>query len=261
MNDAGAARSRIAIVTGGCRGIGRGIALRLARDGATVVAWDLEDVVAQHRDVEQLAGPGIRGSVQVAAVDLVSQEQIEQGVQRVVSEHGTVDILVNNAAISPKTDGARVPPHETSLQEWEQVMRVNLTGPFLACRAVIPHMQRGGWGRIVNMSSKAGRSGAMLAGLGYGVSKTGVNGLTRTLAPHVAPMGITINSIAPGRIRTPMAAGVSDEVNARLVAATPVGRAGEPEDIAALVAYLCSDEAGFITGDTVDINGGAYMAP
>lgn len=261
MKEPRTGRRRVAIVTGGCQGIGRGIALRLARDGATVVAWDLEEVVAQHRDLGQHLGPDPRGSLQVSAVDMASPEQIERGVQQVVAEHGAVDILVNNAAISPKRVGARVPPHETSLQEWEQVMRVNLTGPFLACRAVIPHMQRGGWGRIVNMSSKAGRCGAVLAGLPYGVAKTGINGLTRTLAQHVAPMGITVNSIAPGRIRTPMAAGVPDEVNARLIAATPVGRVGEPEDIAALVAYLCSDEAGFITGDTVDINGGAYMAP
>lgn len=249
---------RVAIVTGGCQGIGRSIALRLAQDGMTVVAWDLEDIVREHKDLKDVA---VAGSLHVMAVDVGSAEQVADGVDRVAAEHGSVDVLVNNAAISPKSDGARVPPHETSLDEWERVVRVNLTGPFLACRAVIPHMQRRGWGRIVNMSSKAGRSGAMLAGLPYGVTKTGINGLTRTLAPHVAPMGITINSIAPGRIRTPMAAGVSDEVNARLIAATPVGRFGEPEDIAALVSYLCSDEAGFLTGDTVDINGGAYMAP
>ncbi|RBY92984.1 SDR family NAD(P)-dependent oxidoreductase [Blastococcus sp. TF02A-30] len=249
---------RVAVVTGGCRGIGRGIALRLAQDGMTVVAWDLADVVREHGDLEEVP---VTGSLRVRAVDVGSAEQIAEGVEQVVAEHGSVDVLVNNAAISPKAEGARVPPHETSPDEWEQVVRVNLTGPFLACRAVIPHMQRRGWGRIVNMSSKAGRSGAMLAGLPYGVTKTGINGLTRTLAPHVAPMGITVNSIAPGRIRTPMAAGVSDEVNARLVAATPVGRFGEPEDIAALVSYLCRDEAGFLTGDTIDINGGAYMAP
>ncbi|SNR65332.1 SDR family NAD(P)-dependent oxidoreductase [Blastococcus mobilis] len=249
---------RVAIVTGGCQGIGQGIALRLAQDGMTVVAWDLEDVVRANKGLEDLAATG---SIHLMAVDVGSAEQVSDGVERVVAEHGSVDVLVNNAAISPKADGARVPPHETSLDEWERVVRVNLTGPFLACRAVIPHMQRRGWGRIVNMSSKAGRSGAMLAGLPYGVTKTGINGLTRTLAPAVAPMGITINSIAPGRIRTPMAAGVSDEVNARLIAATPVGRFGEPEDIAALVSYLCRDEAGFLTGDTIDINGGAYMAP
>ena len=249
---------RVAIVTGGCQGIGRGITLRLAQDGMTVVAWDLEDVVREHKDLEDVA---VAGSIHLMAVDVGSAEQVAEGVERVAAEHGSVDVLVNNAAISPKADGARVPPHETGLDEWERVVRVNLTGPFLACRAVIPHMQRRGWGRIVNMSSKAGRSGAMLAGLPYGVTKTGINGLTRTLAPAVAPMGITINSIAPGRIRTPMAAGVSDEVNARMIAATPVGRFGEPEDIAALVSYLCRDEAGFLTGDTIDINGGAYMAP
>jgi NAD(P)-dependent dehydrogenase (short-subunit alcohol dehydrogenase family) len=249
---------RVAIVTGGCQGIGRGIALRLAQDGMTVVAWDLADVVDRHADLEDAE---VAGSLHVRAVDVGSAEQVAEGVEQVVAEHGSVDVLVNNAAISPKAEGARIPPHETSPEEWDRVVRVNLTGPFLACRAVIPHMQRRGWGRIVNMSSKAGRAGALLAGLPYGVTKTGINGLTRTLAPHVAPMGITVNSIAPGRIRTPMAAGVSDEVNARLIAATPVGRFGEPEDIAALVSYLCRDEAGYLTGDTIDINGGAYMAP
>ena len=248
----------VAIVTGGCRGIGRAIALRLAEDGATVVVWDVPQVTRENVDFETLGHPG---SIIVSAVDVGSVDQVDRAVEELVATYGRVDVLVNNAAISPKSDGARVPPDQTSLEEWDKVIRVNLTGPFLACRAVIPHMRRQKWGRIVNMSSKAGRTGARIAGLPYGVTKTGVLGLTRTLASHLAADGITVNSIAPGRIRTPMADGVSADVNAGLVAATPVGRIGEPEEIAGLVAYLCSSESGFVTGATLDINGGSYMAP
>lgn len=259
MSEAESTRQRVAVVTGGCRGVGRGVTTRLARDGATVYAWDLQEVARDAKD--ELEGLDVAGSVKVMVVDVANEQAVEEAVGTIGAERTGVDILVNNAGISPKTENKRTPPDETTTAEWDLVLGVNLRGPFFTSRAVIPHMKRSGWGRIVNISSLAGRSGAVVAGLPYGVAKTGINGLTRTLARHLGPDGITVNSIAPGWIHTPMTDHASEEVREQRRQNTPVRRAGTPHDIAGLVAYLCSDEAGFITGDTIDMNGGSYMAP
>ncbi len=249
---------RVAIVTGGGRGIGAAIAQLLARDGFSVVAWDLQDVLGS----QDAAWIGDTQSVDAMAVDVSSEEQVTTAVESIVAERGGVACLVNNAAISPKRpDGYRVPPIETTTQEWDAVMAVNLRGPFLVTRAVLPSMIQAGWGRIVNISSTAGRQGARVAGLPYGVAKAGINGLTRTLALEVGKHGITVNSVAPGRIATPMSARSAPEVQAASRARIPVGREGTPWDVAGLVSYLCSDEAGYVTGTTIDINGGSFIAP
>ncbi|MDI2098701.1 SDR family NAD(P)-dependent oxidoreductase [Ruicaihuangia caeni] len=249
---------RVAIVTGGGRAMGAEISRRLADDGFGVYVWDL-DVVLDSPDAEWMAtAPGVRAM----SVDVASEERIQDAVQTIISETGRVDCLVNNAAISPKQEnGYRVSPTETSTEEWDLVMGVNLRGPFLATRAVLPSMIASGWGRVVNISSSSGRQGARIAGLPYGVAKTGINGLTRTLALEVGKHGITVNSVAPGRIATPMSARSAPEVQEASRARIPVGREGHVSDVAGLVSYLCSDEAGFVTGATIDINGGAFMAP
>lgn len=250
---------RVAIVTGGCRGIGLGIARRLSSDGMRVYAWDLATSIDGVTDEDRRMGSD--NPIVPELVDVSEPDEVARAVSNVVERDGRIDVLVNNAGISPKTNGERTPPDETSLEEWDLVIKVNLTGPFLCIREVVPHMKRQRWGRIVNISSRAGRSGAVVAGLPYGAAKTGINGVTRTLAPVLGPFGITVNSIAPGWIMTPMTDFAPPEVQQRRIESTPVRRPGRPEDIGGLVSYLCSDDAEFLTGDTIDMNGGSYMAP
>lgn len=248
---------RVAIVTGGGRAMGAEISRRLAADGYTVIAWDL-DAVLDSADAAWIAEtPGVRAMT----VDVSSEVQVETAVQSIVAELGGVSCLVNNAAISPKQGGYRVSPISTSTEEWDLVMGVNLRGPFLVTRAVLPSMIEAGWGRVVNISSSSGRQGARIAGLPYGVAKTGINGLTRTLALEVGTHGITVNSVAPGRIATPMSERSAPEVQEASRARIPVGREGEVTDVAALVSFLCGEESGYLTGATIDINGGSFMAP
>ena len=171
----------------------------------------------------------------------------------------TPAVLVNNAGISPKRDGQKIPGDEVPLDEWTSVLSVNLTGPFLGIQALVPHMKNTGFGRIVNMSSLAGRDGGRLGGVHYAATKTGLLGLTRSFARELAPYGITVNAIAPGRIDAGMAAGVSDEVNRNYLSRIPVGRLGHASDVAQAVQYLAAAENGFVTGVTVDVNGGSYM--
>lgn len=230
---------RIALVTGAAQGIGAAIAERLARDGMQVVLADVLDRVE-----DTAAGLAAEGLACTAVrVDL-----------------GRIDVVVNNAGISPKHDGKRAPIDETSLEEWQAVIDINLTACFLIVKAALPSMKANRWGRIVNMASQAGRTRSQVAGSHYSASKAGLIGFTRTLAGEVGPFGITANCIAPGRIDTPMASEAGSEVNARYVGTIPVGRIGTPDDIGAAVAYLASEEAGFVTGVCLDVNGGHFMA-
>lgn len=250
-------QERVAIVTGGGRGIGASIVEHLAATGLTVSLWDLPEVIAAYEPPASVRD----GSILLREVDVGDEGQVDAAVADLTEAFGGVDVLVNNAGISPKVDGARVPPLETSTEEWHAVIRVNLTGPFFCSRAAGRVMKERGRGRIINISSGAARQGARLAGLSYGATKAGINGITKTLAHELAPHGVTVNSICPGRIQTPMAEMIPAEVNERLIASIPVGRVGEGHDIAALVAFLASDDASFITGGTFDVNGGSYIAP
>ncbi len=244
-------KGRVAIVTGAARGIGRGIALALAREGAAVAALDLQlslldDLVGHVR----LQG----GQVLPLAVDVTRKVQIEQAVAWVVAEWGRVDILVNNAGIYEV-----LPIEAISEEQWDRVLAVNLKGAFLCCQAVIPAMKQQANGRIVSIASSAGKSGGTLAGAHYSVSKAGIICLTKQLARELGPYGITANAVAPGRIDTPMIRLASDEENEAFRLRTPLGRLGTPEDVAGAVVFLASDEASFITGEIVDVNGGLLI--
>ncbi|WP_298752837.1 SDR family NAD(P)-dependent oxidoreductase [uncultured Serinicoccus sp.] len=242
---------RTAVVTGAAVGIGQGIATHLQASGYRVLAVDVDEsglVELSTADPELLT-----------VVGSVAEEATWRRVLLEADGHGGVDVLVNNAGISPKHDGASLPLVEVPRLEWEQVLAVNLTAAFLGMQAVVPGMQQRGWGRIINIASQAARTGARLAGIHYGASKAGMLGLTRTAAHQLGGDGITVNAVTPGRIMTPMAQQVSEEVNAGWLSAIPVGRFGEALDIAHVAEFLASERSSFITGATIDCNGGSFM--
>jgi 3-oxoacyl-[acyl-carrier protein] reductase len=199
-------------------------------------------------------------AVEAARIDLGDLPALEPFMRDLIDRVGRIDVLVNNAGISPKHEGIRAAVDETELGEWQRVIDINLTACFLLVKASLPSMKANKWGRIVNMASQAGRTKSMVAGSHYAASKAGLIGFTRTLAGEVGPFGITANCIAPGRIDTPMASEAGSEVNARYVSTIPVGRIGTPDDVGAAVSYLASDAAGFVTGVCLDLNGGHFMA-
>ncbi|WP_078429103.1 SDR family oxidoreductase [Alkalihalobacterium alkalinitrilicum] len=247
---------RITVITGGARGIGAEIAAELAAEGATLVLTDIIEDELQ-KTVEDFKGKNVK--VEGVTLDVGNEQQVIDAFKYIGEKYGTIEILINNAGISPKVNGKRRSTHEIPLDEWENVLNVNLTGTFLCTRESLPYMQRGGWGRIVNISSLAGRTSGRIAGSHYSASKSGMGGFTRTVASEYGSYGITANCIAPGRIESPMTKTSTEEMNQKFISEIPVGRSGTPKEVASLVSYLCSEKAGYITGTTVDINGGIFM--
>lgn len=245
---------RVAVVTGGASGIGLAIGRRLAEDGHAVAVLDLDEGAAE-RAASSIASSG--GTAVGLGADVAVRDQVVEAVDGVRRRLGPPAILVNNAGVgSTFTRFLKVDP-----DEWERVLRVNLTGAFHCCQAVLPDMVDARWGRIVNISSSSAHSGQPLLGP-YVSSKSGLNGLTKSLALEFGPRGITVNAIPPGFIDTPMlreseARGEFGEGGvADAVARTPVRRAGRPEDVAAMCSFLCRDEAGYVTGQIIGVNGG-----
>jgi 3-oxoacyl-[acyl-carrier protein] reductase len=180
-------------------------------------------------------------------------------IQQTVSHFGGIDILVNDAGISPKHEGKKVNLWEMSVAEWDQVMAVNIRGAFLCCHGAVPRMIERGGGAIVNVSSLAAKVGSVITGCHYVISKAGLVGLTKILAREVAEHGIRVNAVAPGRIDTPMIWDVPAEVNERYKEMIPLKRLGTPEEVAEGIVFLLSDSAAYITGQVLDINGGIGM--
>jgi 3-oxoacyl-[acyl-carrier protein] reductase len=241
---------KIALVTGASQGIGRACALELARAGATVALAargtdKLEAVAAE------IAAAG--GTARPFALDVSSEDSIKACARAVLAEFGTVHILVNNAGITK--DGLVLRMKAT---DFDDVLRTNLTGAFLLTQAVLSPMMKARWGRIINITSVVGETGA--AGqANYAASKAGMIGLTKSLAREFASRGITVNAVAPGFIQTAMTHVLTDDQKAGIITQIPLARYGEDTDIAAAVAFLASDAAGYITGHTLDVNGGMYM--
>jgi 3-oxoacyl-[acyl-carrier protein] reductase len=242
--------NRTALVTGASRGIGRACALALASTGVRVVvaARQLEKLEEVAAEIRALGSEAL-----VVAVDLGSQESIKEAFAKASKEFGRIDILVNNGGVT--RDGLVL---RMKRDDWDSVIQTNLSGAFFAIQQVLPAMVRERWGRIVNISSVVGEAGN--AGqVNYAASKAGLIGMTKALAQEVASRNITVNAVAPGFIETDMTAKLNDETKAAALEQVPLKRMGKAEDIAAAVRFLCSDEASYITGHTLDVNGGMFM--
>jgi len=240
---------KVAIVTGASRGIGRAISLALAGRGALVVLTDVLGPQAEALAAEMTAGGG---KAEAATVDVTSAESVQAAVEGVVGRHGRVDILVNNAGIARDQLLMRM-----KREEWDAVLNINLTGAFTCSQAVLRQMMRQRAGRIISISSVVGQMGN--AGQSnYAASKAGLIGFSKALAREVAGRDITVNVVAPGLIDTDMTRALSDSVREEWAAKVPLGRLGTPEDVAAAVAFLASDEASYITGQVLAVNGGMY---
>ncbi|WP_211862133.1 SDR family NAD(P)-dependent oxidoreductase [Neoroseomonas soli] len=246
---------RLALVTGAARGIGLGIATRLFEEGVELILVDvLDEVKATAEDFNQRGG-----KAEAVKMDITDEGAVASLISDVGRRHQRLDILVNNAGISIKRNGEKIPLEETTAADWTRTMSVNLTAPFILCRAVLPIMRRAGWGRIVNISSQSGRTRPESTNGPYASSKAGLIGFSRVLAQEVADGGITVNSIAPGIIETPLQAMYGAHVQQAMLSRIPMKRKGTPADIAAAVAFLASDDANYITGTVIDVNGGMFM--
>lgn len=242
---------KVAIVTGGARGIGEAITTALARSGIAVAAGYSRDIDAATALQESLTAEGC--SVSVHQGNVGHPDDCERVVQEAIAEHGHVDYLVNNAGITVDRTVRRM-----SVEDWHAVLRVNLSGAFYMTKAVLEHMLERGSGRIVNISSVIGETGN-IGQANYAASKSGLFGFTKSIALECARKGITVNCVAPGFIDTEMVAAVSPEVLEGIIGKVPMQRLGKPEEIAHAVEFLLDDRAAYITGAVLCVNGGLEM--
>jgi acetoacetyl-CoA reductase len=240
---------QVALVTGGVRGIGLAICERLSHRGVIVAAGYSRDKEAAQRFVAHFGEQ--RASIHQGNIG--SNDDCSRVIQEVLDQHGKLDVLVNNAGITVDKTVRKMTP-----EEWDHVIHVNLSGAFYLSRAILQHMLDRGYGRIVNISSVIGSSGAF-GQANYAAAKSGMFGLTMSLALETASKGITVNSVTPGYIITDMTAAVPGNVMEKLVARIPVGRLGEPNEVARVVEFLADPESAYITGQVYPVNGGLYM--
>lgn len=244
-------KDRFAIITGAARGIGKAIAEKFSEEGASVALWDIDLDSAE--DVADALDPSGKKALAMKA-DITKQGEIDNALSEVLRKFSRIDILVNNAGIS-----RHKPIEEMTLDIFEAVINVNLTGTFICCRAVTPPMKKQGMGKIVNIASLGGRTGRPGVGVNYAASKAGVIGLTQTLAREVGTWGIYVNAIAPGPILTEQTKQYPAEVFASWNVGRAVEKDGLPEDVADAALFLASDRSDWVTGATLDVNGGILI--
>jgi len=242
--------NRVAFVTGSSRGIGRAIALTLCREGFYII------VASPEVENNELVAGEIRaggGEAMTLNLDISSQESVKEGFGQVLAAKGRVDVLVNNAGITRDGLAMRMKP-----ADWELVLKINLSGAFFAAQQALPGMLKNRWGRIVNISSVVGQAGSP-GQANYVASKAALIGLTKALAQEMGSRGITVNAVVPGYIETDMTRVLPEAVKQKYLASIPLGRAGTMEDVASAVKFLVSDDASYITGHVLAVNGGMYM--
>lgn len=239
---------RKAIVTGGAQGIGLAIAKRLDAEGAQVALFDINEELVKKSAAELSRGIGIR-------CDVSSPDSIEAAVKEAAEKMGGLDIVVNNAGILPKSM-----IEDVTEKEWDLTLDINLKGAFFMSQKALPYLKESEHARIINTSSLAGRMGGFETCMAYSASKGGINAITMGMARQLAKYHINVNAVCPGTTETPITKAFSEEAMARLLTRIPLGRLGKPEDMAAAVAFLASDDASFITGHMLDVNGGMHMA-
>jgi len=243
---------RVALVTGGIGGLGTEICKYLARSGRRVIAADLasrtERVAEFQREIAEFAQ-----AIAFEPINVGDFDACTTAIKALQAKHGPIDILVNAAGITRD-----VTLRKMDAQQWHDVLDINLSGVFNTCRNVVEGMMERGFGRIVNISSVNGQTG-QFGQTNYSAAKAGMHGFSMALAREVARKGVTVNSVSPGYCRTAMVAAIPENVRSQIIAGIPVGRLGEPSEIARVVDFLCADESGFITGANVPVNGGYFM--
>jgi NAD(P)-dependent dehydrogenase (short-subunit alcohol dehydrogenase family) len=244
-------KNKIAIITGGAQGIGKSVALSFAKEGASIAICDINE--KEGKNVIKAIKRKKRDAIFIKC-DVSNEEDVNNAVKSTLEYFKKIDILVNNAGVMNTN-----PIEKLNLEDWDKTMAVNLRGTFLFSKAVLPFMKKRKYGKIINISSLAGRTGGIMVGVDYSASKGGILAFTKALARELAPYNINVNAICPGTTKTEMIKKFSPRQIQELRNKIPLGRLGEPEDVALCALFLASDESNYITGATIDVNGGLLM--
>ncbi|MEE8638135.1 MAG: 3-oxoacyl-[acyl-carrier-protein] reductase [Candidatus Margulisiibacteriota bacterium] len=243
-------KDKVALVTGAAQGIGKAIAQAMAKEGANIIVSDINLELATDT-ANEIKGMGVKAIP--LKINVAELSEVEAGVKKAIEEMGKIDILVNNAGITKDNLFIRM-----KKDDWDTVISINLGGVFNLCKVISRLMMRERYGKIINIASVVGEMGNV-GQANYSASKAGVIGLTKTLARELAPRGVTVNAIAPGFIQTAMTDKIPEEIRKKMLEQIPLGKLGQPEDVAAAALFLASSAADYITGQVIRVNGGIYM--